>query len=98
MSRPKPTKDDLKDREKLAIAVKKFAKENLFTEVKLADVMGVSRRTIQMIKAAKVSPNQETMKKWRRIIEQYKEAAEVTRLVQEADFSFDKPKKKRKVA
>ncbi len=73
MARPKPTKEDLKEREKLAQTVKDFMKNNLFTEKKLADVVGVSRRSIQMIKAGAVSPQPGTLHKLETLFLRYQQ-------------------------
>lgn len=62
MPRPKPTKQDLKDRVTRAKEWRSWMKENLFTEKKLAEVTGISRRTIQMIRAGKVTPHFDTLR------------------------------------
>jgi predicted transcriptional regulator len=100
MPRPKPTRDDLKAREQLAIRVKKFAKENKFTEVKLADLAGISRRSVQMIKAAMVSPQRSNVEKLEKLFQTYENAAEITRLVKKRDseLGIKKSKRNRKVA
>jgi len=74
MPRPKPSKEDLQERKKLAAAVKQFAKDNLFTEIKLAEVLGLSRRTVQMIKAAKVTPHPSTLHSINGLFAKYKAA------------------------
>jgi hypothetical protein len=97
MPRPKPTKEDFKEREQLAIEVRLFAKENLFTEIKLAEVLGISRRTLQMIKAGNVSPHPSTLRKWKALSEKYNKAAAVTRLMRDGEEP-NKAKRKRKAA
>ena len=52
MSRSKPTEEDLKDRDSRREEWRKFRKDHLFTQVKLAEVLGLSRRTVQLIEAA----------------------------------------------
>jgi len=73
MPRPKPTKEDISERKELAAKVKEFAKENKFTEIKLAEILELSRRTIQMIKAGKVSPHPATTKKLNGLFKKYRE-------------------------
>lgn len=74
MPRPKPTKEDLKNRKNLAEEIKKFAKDNLFTEIKLAEILGLSRRTVQMIKAGKVTPHPSTLRSIDSLFAKYKQA------------------------
>jgi DNA-binding XRE family transcriptional regulator len=67
MSRPKPNTDDLKKRKKRAAEWKQFRKNFLFTQKKLADTMAdsvgaISRRTIQQIEAAKITPHPSTLR------------------------------------
>ena len=64
MPRPKPTEEDLKDREDRRQEWKKFRKDRLFTQTKLAEVLGLSRRTVQLIEAGKVSPFPDTLRKF----------------------------------
>jgi DNA-binding XRE family transcriptional regulator len=71
MSRPKPTEEDFEERKTRAEQMKHFMHENVFTEVKLAEVLGVSRRTIQMIKAGNVTPAPQTLRRWEALLKQY---------------------------
>lgn len=87
MARPKPTKQDLQDRKTRAIEWRAWMKENLFTEKKLSDVTGISRRTIQMIRAGKVTPHYNTLRTFAALQSRFSEAQELS-----------KPKKKRKIA
>jgi DNA-binding XRE family transcriptional regulator len=64
MPRPKPTEEDLKDREVRRQEWRKFRKEHLFTQIKLAEVLDLSRRTVQLIEAGKVSPFPDTLRKF----------------------------------
>jgi hypothetical protein len=75
MARPKPTKQDLKDRDTRAQDIKAFMRKFLFTEVRLAEVLGVSRRTIQMIKAGSVTPHPKTLRLWIQIRDKYEREA-----------------------
>lgn len=71
MPRPKPTDADIEEREERASRVKKFMKDFLFSEVRLAETIGVSRRTIQMIKAGKVTPHPDTQRKINTIMKRH---------------------------
>jgi DNA-binding XRE family transcriptional regulator len=51
----------------------KFRRDNLFTQQKLAEILGVGRRTIQMIEAGKVLyPHPETIRKFLVLKAKYK--------------------------
>lgn len=75
MPRPKLTTEDLKERDKLAQEVKEFLSTFRFTEIKLAQTLGISRRSVQMIKAGRVNPNPATVKKLETLRERYKRSA-----------------------
>jgi DNA-binding XRE family transcriptional regulator len=61
MARWKLTNDELKrERESIALETLKFRQKYLFTQFSLAEHMGVSRRTIQMIEAGRVMPHPST--------------------------------------
>jgi predicted transcriptional regulator len=64
MAKPKPTKDDLRKRKLRAKEWRAFMKEALFTEVKLAEVLGISRRDVQYIKAGLVTPHPRTVQRF----------------------------------
>ena len=49
MPRPKPTEEDLLERRTRREEWLKFRKDNLFTQVKLAEILEISRRTVQFI-------------------------------------------------
>lgn len=72
MPRQKPTDDDLDEREQRAKEWKEFKKTNLFTEVRLAEILGISRRTVQMVLAARVTPQPGTIRKWNTLTAKYK--------------------------
>lgn len=74
MPRPKPTEDDLQEREKRADKIKKFLKNFKFTEVQFADALGISRRSAQMMKAGKVTPAPETIDRLERLFKKYKKS------------------------
>lgn len=63
MARPKPTAADMERRKERAEQVKTFMKDYNFTEVRLAEVIGISRRSIQMIKAGAVTPTPDSIRK-----------------------------------
>jgi transcriptional regulator with XRE-family HTH domain len=63
MARKKPTAQDIEERDERAQQMKDFMKNNLFSEIKLAEKTGISRRTIQMIKAGKITPHTGTIRK-----------------------------------
>lgn len=64
MPRPKPTADDLKERKTRAKEWRTFRRSFKVTQRKLEDILGISRRTIQMVEAAKISPHAATLTKF----------------------------------
>lgn len=72
MPRPKLTKEDLALREVLSGQIKDFLTAYRFTEVKLAETLGISRRSLQMMKAGKVNPSAETLRAWEILRARYK--------------------------
>jgi DNA-binding XRE family transcriptional regulator len=62
MARAKPTAEDIDERRARAQLWKLFRKDNLFTQIKLAKVLRLSRRTVQQIEGAKVTPHPETIR------------------------------------
>jgi len=67
MPRPRPTGDDQKRRKKRADEWRKFRRDNLFTQKRLAEVMSnsvgeISRRTIQQIEAGRITPHPTTLR------------------------------------
>lgn len=73
MARPMPTARDIEERKTRAAKIKEFMSDNLFTEVRLAETLGVSRRTVQMMKAGKVTPTRSTLRKWEALLNKYKQ-------------------------
>jgi DNA-binding XRE family transcriptional regulator len=57
-----PVVEELEVRKKRAEDWKSFRKENLFTQRRLAETLGVSRRTIQQIEGAYITPHQDTLR------------------------------------
>lgn len=72
MPRRKPDDDDIKVREELAEEMISFRKNNLFTQKKLAEVLELSRRTIQMIESSAISPHPGTLRAWRTLLSKYR--------------------------
>ena len=72
MPRPKLTREDLDQRETLADQIKDFLTRYRFTEVKLAETLGISRRSVQMMKAGKVCPSTGTLRTWEILRAKYK--------------------------
>jgi predicted XRE-type DNA-binding protein len=72
MARPLPTEEDLKERQKLSQEIKDFMKNNKFTEKRLGDICGISRRSVQMIKAGAVTPHPGTLHKIETLFSRYK--------------------------
>ena len=60
-----------KAREQRAQEWLKFRKDNLITQIKFADLLGVSRRTIQMIERGRVSPYPITLRKYEALNAKY---------------------------
>lgn len=71
MPRSEPTEAELVQREKISVEIKDFMEKNLITEVRLAEISGLSRRTIQQLKAARCTPHKETLRKWLAIKARY---------------------------
>lgn len=64
MPRPKPTEEDLNERQLRRREWVRFRKDFLFTQVKLADILGISRRTVQFIEAGELTPLVSTLRKF----------------------------------
>lgn len=78
MARRKPDNDDLKAREVLASEMVDFRKNNIFTQKRLAEILVLSRRTIQMIEAGLITPHPSTITAFRELVAKYKAASEVS--------------------
>jgi DNA-binding XRE family transcriptional regulator len=61
MPKPPPTPDDLKERKKRASEWKMFRRRHLFTQRRLADTVGISRRTVQQVENAHITPHLSTL-------------------------------------
>jgi len=74
----KRTPEELEARKGIAAEFIAFRKEYLFSQKKLADTLehGACRRTIQMIEAARVNPNPETLKRFRELARRHKAGKE----------------------
>jgi len=73
MPRPKANKEELKERKIRAVQFRDFMKQYLFTEVRMAESLGVSRRSVQMIKAGKVTPHKDTLRLFQTLVAKYKQ-------------------------
>jgi DNA-binding XRE family transcriptional regulator len=62
MPRPKPTSRALYERKDRAQEWKVFRRNNLLTQKRLAHIMGVSRRTIQLVEGAYITPHPKTLR------------------------------------
>lgn len=62
MPRLKPTSQDLEKREERARVWRQFRKDYLFTQKRLADIVGISRRTVQQIEAGTITPQSNTLR------------------------------------
>ncbi len=56
MSKPPVTTDDLKARAHRRDEWRDFRRDFLFTQARLADALGIDRRTVQKIEAAETTP------------------------------------------
>ncbi len=64
MPRPKTTNRELKLRDKYRREWIAFRRMNIFTQVKLAETLGISRRTVQMVENRKVNPQRATLRRF----------------------------------
>lgn len=62
MPKPKPTEEELELREKRRMEWRSFRLRFLFTQAKLAEILGVSRRTVQSVEAGRVTPATSTLR------------------------------------
>jgi DNA-binding XRE family transcriptional regulator len=68
-SEPRPKAEptgavDLRQRKKRANDWKLFRRNNFFTQKQLAEVIGVSRRTIQQVEGAHITPRDLTLRRF----------------------------------
>jgi DNA-binding XRE family transcriptional regulator len=56
--------DELQLREVRASEWKLFRRDNLFTQRRLAEIVGVSRRTIQLVEGAHITPHPQTLRRF----------------------------------
>ncbi len=78
MPRRKPNAKDLEAREVLAREMKDFRRDNLFTQKRLAEVLELSRRTIQMVEIGAITPHPATIQAFRDLAAKHKKAKEIT--------------------
>ncbi len=72
MARPKRDPSADKDKKKFAKEWKAFRKKNNLSQQLLAEITGVSRRTIQTIEAGKEIPQKGTLEKFEQLREKYR--------------------------
>lgn len=77
LPRRKPNARDLQERELLSKEMKGFREANLLKQTTLAEVLGLSRRTIQMIESGSISPHPGTVSAFRLLVAKYKSAKSV---------------------
>jgi DNA-binding XRE family transcriptional regulator len=58
----KLTGEEKRERRERSDEWRRFRRDHLFTQKKLGEIIGVSRRTIQEIEAARISPHAETLR------------------------------------
>lgn len=61
MGRPRLTEDQVKAANERGARLAALMRDQKYTEVKLAEELGVSRRTIQMIKSGRATPHEKTL-------------------------------------
>jgi DNA-binding XRE family transcriptional regulator len=66
------TKKESQERARVARMWLQLRKNNLLSQVRLADILGISRRTVQLIEAGEVSPRFSTQRKFRDYAEKIK--------------------------
>ena len=76
MPRPKATSEDLERRKETAQDWKLFRKNNFFTQRRLAEIIGISRRTVQLVEGEYVTPHMETMHRFMVFRKKYDRSAD----------------------
>ena len=71
MSRPKRDPSADKDKKRFAKEWKSFRKKNKLSQVLLAEIIHVSRRTIQSIEASGIIPQKGTLDKFEELRDKY---------------------------
>lgn len=71
MPRPKPDEIDLEQRVERQHEWRTFRTRYLFSQKKLAEVLGISRRTVQEIEAGRITPHMETLRLFSRLKAKY---------------------------
>ena len=72
MARPKRDNTDLEsEMKRRAIEFSKFRNQNNLSQKLLAEIINVSRRTIQSVEAAKILPQKGTLKKFENLRAKY---------------------------
>ena len=66
------TEEVLEERKKRARELKDFMVNNKFTEKRLSEIVGISRRSIQMLKAGRITPHLDTLRRLETLYLRYK--------------------------
>ena len=77
MPRPKASEKDLERREVRRGEWSSFRTQYLLTQKRLAEVLGISRRTIQMIEGGKITPRANTLRKFLVLKSKYEDSSAV---------------------
>lgn len=72
---PKPDEAELQQREDRALEWLQFRKENMFTQQRLAEILGISRRTVQMVENGKITPHNNTVRLFNALRTRYQKAS-----------------------
>lgn len=78
MPRRKPNAKDLEAREVLSQEVKDFRRDNIMNQKTLAEVLNLSRRTIQMIEGGAITPHPATIQVFRDLAEKHRKAKKIS--------------------
>lgn len=65
------TKEDLNRRKSRAKLWKEFRSENLLTQTALAELLGISRRSVQYTERAEIAPHKETDRRFHALMLKY---------------------------
>jgi DNA-binding XRE family transcriptional regulator len=65
------SKEDAEQRQQRAEEWKMFRRNNLFTQKRLAEVVGISRRTIQLVEYGAITPQPQTLRRFIKLKRKY---------------------------
>lgn len=73
MARPKRDESEaIPKKQKLALQFSSFREANGLSQTLLAEIIGVSRRTIQSVEAANILPQEGTLEKFEKLRDKYR--------------------------